>query len=88
VNKSRDALPSPATLLEGYHVAGWICFAMALICLPLNFYSLRGLGVIGGMGNKSEGENKKRAAITAGDERGISRMEMGVKKEKSVGFQG
>jgi hypothetical protein len=35
VNKSRDSLPSPDTLLEGYHVAGWICFSMALIGLPI-----------------------------------------------------
>jgi len=84
VNKSRDALPSPDTLLEGYHVAGWICFSTAVIGLPLNFYSLRGLGVIGGMSGMSEVENKKET--TKSD--GIAVAETSVFKEKNAVFEG
>ena len=87
VNESRDSLPSPDTLLEGYHVAGWICFSMAVIGLPLNFYSLRGLGVIGGMAGMPEVANRKRPAKSDG-ERCVSVAEVGVTKEKNAGFEG
>lgn len=57
---------------------------MALIGLPLNFYSLRGLGVIGGMSGMSEVENKKETTKT----NGVSVAETGVIKEKSAVFEG
>ncbi len=85
MNQSRDSLPSPDTLLEGYHVAGWICLATALIGLPLNFYSLRGLGAIGGMVGTSEVENKEKTEKD-NSERCISATGAGVTKEKSAGF--
>jgi len=69
--------------LEGYQVAGWICFATALIGIPLNFYSLRGLGVIGGMNGISEVENKKKNTNGDGD-RGISGIEIGATKKTSA----
>lgn len=84
VNQSRDSLPSPDTLLGGYQVAGWICFSTALIGIPLNFYSLRGLGVIGGSMGLSEVGNKK-TTTKADDLPGISSVEIGATKEKSVG---
>jgi len=39
---------TPRTLLDGYHAAGWLCLACAVIGLVLNFVSLRGLGIVGG----------------------------------------
>lgn len=87
VNQSRDSLPSPDTLLQGYHVAGWICFATALIGLPLNFYSLRGLGVIGGMSAMSEVGNREKTTTPNG-ERCISVAGTGATKKKSAGFEG
>ena len=87
MNQSRDSLPSPETLLQGYHVAGWICFATALVGLPLNFYSLRGLGVIGGMSAMSEVENKEKSTKPNG-ERCIPVAGTGATKEKGARFEG
>ena len=83
VNQSRDALPSPETLLGGYQAAGWICFTTALIGLPLNFWSLRGLGVIGRI-NLSEADDKK-PTTKADNLPGVSSDDIGATKEKSVG---
>ena len=87
MNQSRDSLPSPETLLQGYHVAGWICFATAFVGLPLNVYSLRGLGVIGGMSALSEVENKEKSTRPNG-ERCIPVAGTGATKEKGAGFEG
>ena len=87
MNQSRDSLPSSDTLLQGYHVAGWICFATALVGLPLNFYSLRGLGVIGGMSAMSEVETREKTTKPNG-ERCISVTVTGATKKKSAGFEG
>ena len=83
LNKSGDSLPSPDSLLEGYRVAGWICFAMAVIGIPLNFYALHGLGIIGGMGGGSQVENKQQTTKSDG-QNGIFSAEVGVSKEKSA----
>ena len=65
-------------------MAGWICFATAVIGLPLNFYSLRGLGAIGGMVGMSEVENKEK---TTKVNCGISAAKAGVTKEKCAGIE-
>lgn len=47
---------SPRALLEGYHAAGWLCLAAASVGLILNFWALRGVGVMGGR----KGEQRKQ----------------------------
>lgn len=80
VNQSRDALPSPDTLLAAYRVAGWICVSAAVIGIPLNFYSLRGVGIIGAAG-VSKADDEKKTTTTADNLNGSS-IEIGAMTDK------
>jgi hypothetical protein len=79
-NQSHGAELSPDALLAGYRVAGWICFATAVIGIPLNFYSLRGLGVIG---SGVPGVDTTKDTTKADDLPGASSAEIGATKERS-----
>ncbi|TFK57587.1 major facilitator superfamily MFS-1 [Heliocybe sulcata] len=58
---------SPRALLEGYHAAGWLCLAAATVGLMLNFWALRGVGVMGGSKGKQNAEREQLEMLRLGE---------------------